>query len=114
MGARAQSTANDSKNLRGVDPKTKIEISNLLHDAMFDVEDARYQEAVPLLERVLKEQPEMPVANMQYGMAEARLRNYDKAIAPLQNARPYSQSLSCQSFARKNSVITGQSDGRIE
>jgi arylsulfatase A-like enzyme/Flp pilus assembly protein TadD len=81
-----QSTANDSKNLSGVDPKTKIEISNLLHDAMFDVEDARYQEAVPLLERVLKEQPEMPVANMQYGMAEARLRNYDKAIAPLQKA----------------------------
>jgi choline-sulfatase len=78
--------ANDSKNLSGVDPKTKIEISNLLHDAMFDVEDARYQEAVPLLERVLKEQPEMPVANMQYGMAEARLRNYEKAIAPLQKA----------------------------
>src|SRR5437879_11317499 len=53
---------------------------------MFDVEDARYQEAIPHLERDLKEQPEMPVANMQYGMAEARLRNYDKAIAPLQKA----------------------------
>jgi tetratricopeptide (TPR) repeat protein len=26
------------------------------------------------------------VANMQYGMAEARLKNYDKAIAPLQKA----------------------------
>jgi arylsulfatase A-like enzyme/Flp pilus assembly protein TadD len=76
----------DDKKLAGVDPKTKIEISNLLHDAMFDVEDAHYQEAIPLLERVLKEQPEMPVANMQYGMAEARLRNYDKAIAPLQKA----------------------------
>jgi len=53
---------------------------------MFDVEDARYEEAVPLLERVLKEQPEMPVANMQYGMAEARLKNYDKALGPLQKA----------------------------
>ena len=79
-------TEKDEKKLVGIDPKTKIEISNLLHDAMFDVEDARYQEAIPLLERVLKEQPEMPVANMQYGMAEARLRNYDKAIAPLQKA----------------------------
>jgi len=76
----------DDKKLSGVDPKTKIEISNLLHDAMFDVEDARYREAIPLLERVLKEQPEMPVANMQYGIAEARLRNYDRAIAPLQKA----------------------------
>jgi arylsulfatase A-like enzyme/Flp pilus assembly protein TadD len=80
------SAPHDDKMPGGVDPKTKIEISNLLHDAMFDVEDARYQEAVALLERVLKEQPEMPVANMQYGMAEARLRNYDKALAPLQKA----------------------------
>jgi len=82
----ATGTEKDEKKLVGIDPKTKIEVSNLLHDAMFDVEDARYQEAIPLLERVLKEQPEMPVANMQYGMAEARLRNYDKAIAPLQKA----------------------------
>ena len=70
----------------GIDPKSKIEISNLLHDAMFDVEDARYEEAVPLLERVLKEQPDMPVANMQFGMAETRLRQYDKALGALQKA----------------------------
>jgi arylsulfatase A-like enzyme/Flp pilus assembly protein TadD len=72
--------------LAGADPKKKIEISNLLHDAMFDVEDARYEQAVPLLQRVLKDQPEMPVANMQYGMAEARLKNYSQALAPLQKA----------------------------
>jgi arylsulfatase A-like enzyme/Flp pilus assembly protein TadD len=72
--------------LSGADPKEKIEISNLLHDAMFDVEDARYKEAIPLLERVLKDQPEMSVANMQYGIAEARLKNYDKAVPPLQKA----------------------------
>jgi arylsulfatase A-like enzyme/Flp pilus assembly protein TadD len=78
--------ARDDKTLTGVDPKTKIEISNLLHDAMFDVEDARYQEAVPLLKRVLVEEPNMPVANMQYGMAQARLKNYAEAIPPLQKA----------------------------
>jgi arylsulfatase A-like enzyme/thioredoxin-like negative regulator of GroEL len=76
----------DDEKLTGVDPKTKIEISNLLHDAMFDVEDARYQEAVPLLKRVLAEEPNMPVANMQYGMAQARLKNYAEAIPPLQKA----------------------------
>jgi tetratricopeptide (TPR) repeat protein len=78
--------ARDDKLLTGADPKTKIEISNLLHDAMFDVEDARYQEAVPLLKRVLVEEPNMPVANMQYGMAQARLKNYAEAIPPLQKA----------------------------
>ena len=76
----------DDEKLTGVDPKTKIEISNLLHDAMFDVEDARYQEAVPLLKRVLAEEPNMPVANMQYGMAQARLKNYAEALPPLQKA----------------------------
>jgi len=40
-------------------------VSNLLHDAMLDVEDTRYQEAVPLLERVLRDQPNMAVATMQ-------------------------------------------------
>ena len=80
------SAPHDEEMFGGIDPKARIEISNLLHDAMFDVEDARYEEAVPLLERVLKEQPEIPVANMQYGMAEARLKNYDKALGPLEKA----------------------------
>jgi len=79
-------SASDDKSLSGVDPKSKIEIANLLHDAMFDVEDARYEQAAPLLERVLEQAPDMPVANMQYGMAEAGLRNYAKAVTPLQKA----------------------------
>jgi arylsulfatase A-like enzyme/Flp pilus assembly protein TadD len=84
--ASDSTVTHDDKMPSGVDPKTKIEVSNLLHDAMFDVEDARYEEAVPLLERVLKEQPGIPVANMQYGMAQARLKNYDKALGALQKA----------------------------
>jgi arylsulfatase A-like enzyme/tetratricopeptide (TPR) repeat protein len=79
-------TAHEDEKVGGIDPKTKIEVSNLLHDAMFDVEDARYQEAVPLLKRVLAEEPNMPIANMQYGMAQARLKNYSEAVPPLQKA----------------------------
>jgi arylsulfatase A-like enzyme/Flp pilus assembly protein TadD len=78
--------ARDDEKLGGTDPKRKIDVSNLLHDAMLDVEDARYQEAVPLLKRVLAEEPEMPVANMQYGMAQARLKNYAEALPPLEKA----------------------------
>jgi arylsulfatase A-like enzyme/thioredoxin-like negative regulator of GroEL len=70
----------------GPDPKGKIEVANLLHNAMFDIEDARYQEAIPRLERVLAEQPGMPVAEMQLGVAQARLNNYDKALPHLQKA----------------------------
>jgi arylsulfatase A-like enzyme/Tfp pilus assembly protein PilF len=72
--------------LKGDDPKDKIEVANLLHYAMMDVENARYTDAIPKLERVLAEQPEMPVAQMQYGIAQARLRNYEKALGPLQQA----------------------------
>jgi arylsulfatase A-like enzyme/Flp pilus assembly protein TadD len=86
VGSGEASEVHDEKLLIGADPKTKIEISNLLHDAMFDVEDARYEQAIPLLKRVLQEAPEMPVANMQYGMAQARLRNFPEALGPLQKA----------------------------
>jgi arylsulfatase A-like enzyme/Flp pilus assembly protein TadD len=88
--AQKDDQKNDQKNMTGVDsgvdPKTRIEISNLLHDAMFDVEDARYEQAIPLLERTLAAQPDMPVANLQYGLAQARLKHYDQALAPLRKA----------------------------
>jgi choline-sulfatase len=80
------SDTKDSEKLTGADPKTKIQVSNLLHDAMFDVEDARYEEAIPLLKKALAEQPELPVANMQYGIAQARLKNYAEAVGALQKA----------------------------
>jgi arylsulfatase A-like enzyme/Flp pilus assembly protein TadD len=76
----------EDKNLTGFDPKSRIEIANLLHDAMLDVEDARYQEALPLLQRALAVQPDMPVVNMQYGVAQARLKNFNEAIPPLRKA----------------------------
>ena len=79
-------TSHDDIKLTGDDPKTKIEVSNLLHDAMFDVEDARYEEAIPLLQRVLAQAPEMPIANLQYGMAVERMKDYAKAVGPLTKA----------------------------
>jgi arylsulfatase A-like enzyme/Flp pilus assembly protein TadD len=84
--ASEASKSSGSGKVSGPDPKGKIEIANLLHDAMIDVEEARYENAVPRLERVLAQQPEMPIAEMQLGIAEARLKNYDKALAPLQKA----------------------------
>ena len=84
--ASDSSEAVDSHNLSGADPKTKIQISNLLHDAMLNVENAQYEEAIPLLRRALAQQPNLPVANMQYGIAQARLKHPAEAIGPLQKA----------------------------
>lgn len=80
------STSTGAATDTGPDPKSKIEVSNLLHDALLDVEDARYQEAVPRLEQALKEQPEMAIALMQLGIAQAGLKNYAQALEPLEKA----------------------------
>jgi arylsulfatase A-like enzyme len=84
--ASDSSSSSSSATDTGPDPKSRIEVSNLLHDALLDVEDARYQEAVPLLQRALKEQPDMAIALMQLGIAQAGLKNYAQALEPLQKA----------------------------
>ena len=68
------------------DPKDKVEIVNLLHDAILDVEDARYEDAIPLLQQVLAKEPGIPVAYMQLGTAYTWLKDYDKAIPMLKKA----------------------------
>ena len=68
------------------DPKGKIEIANQLHDALLDVEDARYAEAIPKLEQVLADQPQMGIAQIQLGTAYTRLKNYKAALPPLLKA----------------------------
>jgi tetratricopeptide (TPR) repeat protein len=71
---------------QGTDPKAKIEIANQLHDALLDVEDGRYADAVPKLVNVLSDQPKMAVAQMHLGTAFARLKKYKEALPPLQKA----------------------------
>ncbi|MDP9148259.1 MAG: sulfatase-like hydrolase/transferase, partial [Acidobacteriota bacterium] len=70
----------------GADPKDHIEIANLMHDALLEVEDGRYEEAVPKLERVLAQEPQMTIAQMQLGIAYARMKNPAKAVPLLQAA----------------------------
>jgi len=69
-----------------VDPKNKVEIANLMHEAIMDMEDGRYHEVIPRLERVLTDEPKMPVAQMQLGTAYARLKDYQKAVPALKRA----------------------------
>jgi tetratricopeptide (TPR) repeat protein len=70
----------------GADPKDKVEIVNLLHDAILYVEDTRYEEAVPLLQKVLATESGIPIAYMQLGTAYTWLKEYDKAIPVLEKA----------------------------
>jgi arylsulfatase A-like enzyme/Tfp pilus assembly protein PilF len=68
----------------GTDPKTKIAVANLLYQAMALTENARYEEAVPILEEVIRQEPNAVTAYLQLGRAYVFLREFQKAVAPLQ------------------------------
>nr|AUN36763.1 choline-sulfatase [uncultured bacterium] len=74
----------DSNNEAGPDPKQKIAVANLLYGALVDVENERFAEAVPVLQEVLKQEPNTATAYLQLGRSYMALREYDKAVAPLQ------------------------------
>ncbi len=70
----------------GADPKDKVDIVNLLHDAILAGEDTRYQDAVPLLEKALAKEPDLPAVIIQLGTALSWLKEYDKALPVLRKA----------------------------
>jgi choline-sulfatase len=67
----------------GPDPKSRIQVANLLYESLGLMEQERYQEAVPLLERVLEHEPHTVIASLQLGRAYVALKQFQKAIAPL-------------------------------
>jgi len=75
----------DSKNDSGPDPKNRIATANLLYRALVDSENQRYAEAVPILEEVLKQEPNTSIAYMQLGRAYVALKQYQNAIPPLRH-----------------------------
>jgi arylsulfatase A-like enzyme/Tfp pilus assembly protein PilF len=80
-----QATAS-SDPLQGADPKDKIGISNTLHEGMIAVEDGRYAQAIPMLQQVLADSPAISAAQMQLGIALARVKRYPEAIVVLRKA----------------------------
>jgi arylsulfatase A-like enzyme/Flp pilus assembly protein TadD len=81
VGSNAGTASTDP--LQGADPKDKIGISNVLHEGMIAVEDGRYSEAIPMLQHVLEDSPAIPAAQMQLGVALARVKRYPEAIVAL-------------------------------
>ena len=72
--------------VQGVNPKDRIETANLMHDALLEVEDGRYEEAIPRLQRVLAQEPQMAVAQMQLGIAYARSKKPAEALPLLRSS----------------------------
>jgi arylsulfatase A-like enzyme/Flp pilus assembly protein TadD len=70
----------------GADPKDKVEVVNLLHEAEVLKEEMHFREAVPPLERVIALEPNLPIAYLQLGTALSSLRDYEKALPILRKA----------------------------
>lgn len=84
--ASGSASAADVTKGEAADPKDKIQIANLMHEVLLNMEDGRYREAVPQLERILAAQPHLTVAETQMGIAFSRLKNFQKALPLLQTA----------------------------
>jgi arylsulfatase A-like enzyme/Flp pilus assembly protein TadD len=70
----------------GIDPKDRIEVANLMHDGILEVEQGEYASAISKLGRVIQTEPDSAMAYVQLGTAWARLKDYDKALPILQKA----------------------------
>ena len=70
----------------GPDPKDNIEIANLMHDGILEVEQGQYQSAIAKLERVIQTEPDSAIAYVQLGTAWTQLKDYDKALPILRKA----------------------------
>jgi tetratricopeptide (TPR) repeat protein len=68
------------------DPKDKIEIANLLTDALFDVQEGEPKEAIPKLEKVLKLEPNTSLAYLELGRALVSLKQFETALPLLREA----------------------------
>ena len=79
-------SASSGASRAGVDPKDRIAIANALHQAVVAVEDGMFQKAIPLLEKVTASEPDIPLAQLQLGIARVRLKQHARAIGPLTKA----------------------------
>lgn len=100
---------------RGADPKDKVQIANLLHQALLATEEEDYREAIPLLENLLKEEPNLALANLQLGRAWNRLDEYPKALPWLRKAVELTPQ-SPEAHYELGSALqeTGDSKGSVE
>ncbi|MBI3404802.1 MAG: sulfatase-like hydrolase/transferase [Acidobacteria bacterium] len=70
----------------GVDPRSRISIANDMHDANIAIENGEQVKAIPVLERIVKSEPQIQIAHYYLGMAYARDKAYARAVPELRKA----------------------------
>ncbi|HXY38630.1 MAG TPA: sulfatase-like hydrolase/transferase [Vicinamibacteria bacterium] len=98
----------------GIDPKDRIAVSNLLHDATLAGEEGRWRDAIPLYERVVASDPQIFTARLELGLALAREKQWARALPHLRlvaermpdyaDAR-FTLGLACASLGRRDEAL---------
>jgi arylsulfatase A-like enzyme/Flp pilus assembly protein TadD len=83
----ASNAARDGSAEQGADPKDKIEISNLNHQANALRQSGRPAEAVPLLQRLVVKEPDVPNVYGELGESYLDLKEFQKALPVLRKAK---------------------------
>jgi hypothetical protein len=79
--------ARDGSAEQGADPKDKIEISNLNHQANALRQSGRPAEAVPLQQQLVVKEPDMPNVYGELGESYLDLKEFQKALPVLRKAK---------------------------
>jgi predicted Zn-dependent protease len=82
----SESSSSGIEKNASVDPKDRIEIANLLHQALIDTELDHYEEAIPKLQKVIHEEPNTHAAYLELGRAWIHEKEYQRALPMLQKA----------------------------
>ena len=72
--------------VRGIDPKDRIDVANDMHEASLAIEEGREASVIPLLLRVVANDPQIQAAQYYLGIAYSRKKEFAKAIPPLRRA----------------------------
>lgn len=84
--ATSDSTMPGRETERGPDPKDRVEVANLLHRGLLEMDNESYREAIPHLQGVLKEEPNLALANLELGRALNGVGDYSEALPYLRRA----------------------------
>ena len=108
--------SDESKNAQdaseaAIDPKDKIEIANHLHQALVYLEEEQYDQAIPLLEGVVKAEPRSSTGHLELGRALVHVKRYDEALPVLRTAIEKTPSSGMAHFELGLALVkTGQWD----
>ena len=86
LGYVSRNSNSEIETPTGKDPKDYIQVANQLQDAMLLLDSDHPDRAIPLLQQVVTEAPNIYLAQLELGRAESRQRNYAAAVAALTKA----------------------------